>query len=93
MAEYIDRQAALEILTQYDRAHIKQKGKPILGIACMVVDIEDIPAADVRPVRRGKWVDHPRWKWIYAECSECEVVSDVKSNFCPNCGADMREES
>ena len=50
MAEYIDRQAALEILTQYDRAHIKQKGKPILGIACMVVDIEDIPAADVRPV-------------------------------------------
>ena len=55
--------------------------------------LSDIPAADVRPVRRGKWIDHQEDRWIYAKCSECETVHDVRSNFCPNCGADMREES
>lgn len=24
------------------------------------------------------------------ECSNCEEIVDVKYNFCPNCGADMR---
>ena len=51
------------------------------------------PSADVRPVVRGKWIDHQEGRWIYAKCSECGTVHDVKSNFCPNCGADMREES
>lgn len=52
--------------------------------------IESIPAADVRPVVRGKWIDHQEGRWIYAKCSECGTLHDVKSNFCPNCGADMR---
>ena len=55
--------------------------------------IDNIPAADVRPVRRGKWIDHQEGRWIYAKCSVCGTVHDVKSNFCPNCGADMRGES
>ena len=41
--------------------------------------------------KTGKWIKHPQWKWIYAECSECETVFDEKSNFCPNCGARMEE--
>lgn len=48
------------------------------------------PAADVRPVARGKWIDHQEGRWIYAKCSECGTVHDVKSNFCPNCGSYMR---
>lgn len=53
---------------------------------------DDIPAADVRPVKRGKWIDYQQGQWIYAKCSECETVHDVRSNFCPSCGADMRSE-
>lgn len=49
-----------------------------------------IPAADVRPVKRGKWIDtdnyYQRWK-----CSVCGChTRDAAPNFCPNCGADMR---
>ena len=35
------------------------------------------PAADVRPVVRGMWIDHQEGRWIYAKCSECGTVHDV----------------
>ena len=52
-------------------------------------DIRAIPAADVRPVVRGKWI---RNGWSI-RCSECgyDMPFSVR-NFCPNCGADMRSE-
>lgn len=63
--------------------------------------ISGIPAADVRPVVRGKWVmvlgghwwDVPDDDYRYYECSNCGELSpnDECWNFCPNCGADMRE--
>jgi hypothetical protein len=58
---------------------------------------------DVRPVVRGKWIpvgtddmDEGMFK-----CSECgsehffpEILLGIPAdNYCPNCGADMREES
>lgn len=50
---------------------------------------ETIEAA---PVRRGQWVD--------GVCSDCgfdamyhkDSSAQVYTNFCPNCGADMRED-
>lgn len=57
--------------------------------------IKKIPAADVRPVVRGEWI--VRGQDIY--CSVCKNESGYNpfgassfSNFCPNCGADMRKE-
>lgn len=55
-----------------------------------------IPAADVRPVVRGHW---ERTLW-FVTCSVCEYTSAdtddegsaISLNYCPNCGADMREE-
>ena len=47
--------------------------------------------ADVRPVVRGKWVLWMRIPEDYV-CDKCEWHSRIKTNFCPNCGADMREE-
>ena len=66
-----------------------------------------IPAADVRPVVRGKWIQTTQpMGWHDEECAECSVCGedfvldewamDEFTNlmhFCPNCGADMREES
>lgn len=82
MSDYISREAVVEFIRSYrcstDVAiHMEQH-------------LNEIPAADVRPVKRGKWLDHQQWQWVYAKCSECETVHDVRSNFCPNCGADMR---
>lgn len=41
--------------------------------------------------KRGKWITQEFGSW--AECSECHELYDIPiacSNFCPNCGADMR---
>lgn len=43
--------------------------------------------------KTGHWIDHQMDRWIYAKCSECKTIHDVKSNYCPNCGADMRENN
>lgn len=88
MAEYISREAAKECVKEhYDDA--------------IIIALDKLPAADVRPVVRGKW--KPRdltWGRSYYYCSACEETVDMPTamgipvfRFCPNCGADMKEES
>lgn len=60
-------------------------------------------ALEIRPVlRRGKWVwngDTLDWERLHY-CSECKKYAlrdtdgkyEVLSDFCPSCGADMREK-
>ena len=68
--------------------------------------VTNCPAADVKPVVRGKWELCERriisrveiWK-----CSNCGNIFEVRRttlnagrgdcNFCPHCGADMQEEA
>ena len=60
-------------------------------------DVEGFPAADVRPVVRGNWIDPA--DYVCYKCSvcgqyhnqECGLNAPIFDNFCPNCGADMRE--
>lgn len=63
--------------------------------------LDEVPAADVQPVVRGKWEEWwpgdcalimtgEEMLWM---CSKCNAKFLEQSNFCPNCGADMREES
>ena len=51
-------------------------------------------ASTIEPKRKmGKWITQEFGSW--AECSECHELYDIPiaySNFCPNCGADMRGE-
>lgn len=40
---------------------------------------------------RGEWIDISEWYSPKQKCSICEgIVEGYGSNFCPNCGADMR---
>lgn len=59
--------------------------------------IERQPAADVRPVKRGHWIEclghYFPFSCGYSVCSECRVKAEWSTRFCPNCGAEMREES
>ena len=73
----------------------------IRGDAAMA--IYSIPAADVRPVGRGKWINDRNGKYSASGdnfyCSVCKDPSlrafgkPAKTNYCPNCGADMRISS
>lgn len=48
------------------------------------------PTIDAEPVRYGKWREYPISDGMN-QCSKCGVLRFGKSNYCPNCGAYMRE--
>ena len=87
MAEYIERELAIEALSRGDGC----------GNVCRRA-IERILAADVAPVRHGRWIN----KGEYAVCTECDGRSGTQydgvepiplmTQFCPNCGAKMDGE-
>ena len=103
MKEYIEKDTALE--TTYE---------PFTMSMCMTVSecngmnrareiifkqLRDIPAADVHPVVKGKWIIHKPFdsgRHNCNECIECSVCGTwfghdcyEISNFCPHCGAKM----
>ena len=104
MAEYIEREAVIGKLNklcdrvcQYSKAQRKYMcGACPLGDAFTVIE-DDIPAADVAPMVRGKWTKKNDDVCYWFECSVCgqrppwnEWGTEWQSPFCPNCGADMR---
>lgn len=40
----------------------------------------------------GKWIYKCCYGDEFPQCSVCGEINDVKSRFCPDCGADMRGE-
>lgn len=105
MDDYIRRSDALELICSEcvrDSATSKH-----CGVSCYEYEkMKMLPAADVRPVVRGKWIQTTQsMGWEDGECAECSVcgedfVLDEWSmddfintmNFCSNCETDMRGE-
>ena len=87
MVEYIEKEAAQKIICGWCGVCKSPTVCDLMHCDDICPQFAQIPAADVKPVARGKWIDHQEGRWIYAKCSECGTVHDVKSNFCPNCGA------
>ena len=87
MAEkkYIECEAAYKALEEADSTFNISMG----AFNFLSQLLSEIPAADVQPVVRGKWVDEPI-KGIRYYCSVCQGRFDYTWNYCPNCGADMR---
>lgn len=86
MAEYIEREAAIEaIMSEPPDVHYPQ---------WYAEKIKSIPAADVAPVRHERWIEKQEKDtfagYLYSyECSECGRVEQRKEPYCPNCGAKM----
>lgn len=80
MDDYISREAAL---------------KAIYTSTAPALEVKAMPAADVKPVVRGKWMNEEQegFNVFSAECDQCRkrTLAYFHYNFCPNCGADMRE--
>ena len=58
--------------------------------------IEDMPAADVAPVRHGRWEEASDGDGIacpFCRTDFCTIIYDTEYfNYCPNCGAKMGEK-
>lgn len=97
VTDYISREAAIEAIW-------KPEVRPndlifdALRRACEE-ETKHIPAADVVEVVHGKWEGET--DFVYADlsqrviCDKCGAFAyfydKMPMNFCPNCGADMRE--
>ena len=58
----------------------------IVDAKCVIVNA---PSVSDRP--QGEWVIKPKGFGLEAKiCSVCGAEKNNMSNFCPNCGADMR---
>ena len=93
MAEYIEREDLLEQYRMDDPVLNKNGHVPLPVIR---QNIMDIPAADVSPVRHGRWNDGdpycPICKKDKFRGLDADVWADWKPDYCPNCGAKMDGE-
>lgn len=106
MAEYIEREAAIAALDEFRLNETVSKYATVMqcraardAIERATKVIESLPAADVEPVRHGRWVHTDSAAHWYGkdECSECTYHEHDRSDlshfrYCPNCGAKMDEE-
>ena len=71
--------------------------KPIDMTACYNAGYESGYKKGKEDRQQGKWIEHEWAEEVEGllisnyECSECHSWERSESNYCPNCGADMRE--
>ena len=82
MPKYIEAVSAATIIAE-------KRGIPI---ADLVDTFAEIPAADVAPVRHGRWLCVDTDIEQFFLCNRCKKKEYWESNYCPNCGAKMDEE-
>ena len=92
MTEYVTKEQVIDWFRPY--GHMDE----FIPYETMVSDLRGMPAADVAPVRHGRWIERKSFHadgGVSAKCSVCK--NDVQYlgnplNYCPNCGAKMDGE-
>ena len=81
MSDLIYRQAAIDTLNEKCRM-------PVWCNVLVEKMLKSLPSAQER--KRGRWKGEGLGDY---RCSLCgEVTRHARTNFCPNCGADMRKD-
>ena len=97
MDEYISREAVLKAFRIIAKNSNKDYQRGLQdAIDCLVPEvIADIPAADVQPVKHGRWIITDDVEHFIAICSECGRTEDSRGikdmPYC-HCGARMDGE-
>ena len=105
MDEYINKNVLYKIIAQLEElARNRYLDTPSLYYPMYMTQLNErthfkhiiqfFPAADVVPVRHGRWIEKQKKDtfagYLYSyECSECGSVKQRKEPYCPNCGAKM----
>ena len=94
MNDLISRQAAIDALKEKVFQNLSDEFYGAMQV------LDELPPAEVEPVKRGKWIYDNQFHWYRASCSECgyKRVTDIKAEkwngwkYCPSCGAKMDAE-
>lgn len=94
MNDLIRRQDAINAMYQLEAEDIEAYGCFIpegFHANQAVEALEALPSA--YPERKkGKWIEiNGTSSFIWLRCSECGYGANGRTNFCPNCGAEMSE--
>ena len=68
----------------------KAGGYAVDGLDLINQHTEEMPAADVEPVRRGCWEEYSVSMMVCSRCGKHTAKHNF--NYCPNCGAKMDED-
>lgn len=95
MPEYIEKEALRQFPIRKDH-YDKENGDEhfIFGIEAVLEYAENLPAADVAPVRHGRWLDGKCTVCGWEEPDVCtwtgyDSEAWIETPYCPNCGAKM----
>lgn len=83
MTDYIRREDALFALRKVERGGSMTA---LTRLERAYAEIREMPAADVAPVRHGRWIYHDDGVFT---CSECGNAESNDSYYCRLCGAKM----
>lgn len=84
MAEYIEREAVLPAVENAVELYPSEYND-------IKSHIKAIPAADVAPVVRGRWLKDDTGVICCSECGEEHEWEDYRASYCDTCGAKMEE--
>lgn len=92
MAKYIELDVAKKAFQNMDAG--RKHGSTLLTPEEFAEYLDELPAADVAPVRRGRWLDVDCFDIGFWQCSCCGFLSEAIAapklyKYCPNCGAKM----
>lgn len=107
MDDTISRQQTIDAINTWDKFGVDERNRiirwheglePYVRLRDVLIAIVNLPAAQPQR-KKGRWVEVTDGTCIWKVCDQCgekplwnEWRTDrCESNFCPNCGADMRE--
>lgn len=83
-----------------DQCELKHAVATRQSLLAMIERVKEAPIVKAKPVQYGQWIPLKGWfNKNIVKCSVCGNTLDMggvnagrgDANFCPNCGADMRE--
>ena len=86
MTDYIDREEAIAWFMPYVHAGESIEADVVIS------DLKGMKAADVEPVKRGRWGKVYKSKVTVSDgyvSSCCDMWNERRTKYCPNCGARM----